>query len=132
MVPHIVLTVLLSSLLNLLLLHGKFASFFLEFLPLLLNFILKLGDFVIITLHSNLELSCTHLIYIVDFGFKALNCLLDRVKCDLLDKDLIRDGDVGQGLLLKFCLRSWVKVFNTEASKGSVNTNREKFAVIIV
>ena len=69
MVPHIVLTVLLSSLLNLLLLHGKFASFFLEFLPLLLNFILKLGDFVIITLHSNLELSCTHLIYIIDFGF---------------------------------------------------------------
>ena len=68
-VPHIVLTVLLSSLLNLLLLHGKFASFFLEFLPLLLNFILKLGDFVIITLHSNLELSCTHLIYIIDFGF---------------------------------------------------------------
>ena len=101
-------------------------------MPLLFNLILKLSDFIIITLHRNLELSRPHLIYVVNLGFKALNCLRDCVKSDLLDEDLIGDADVCQGLLLNLLLRSWVKVFDTEASECTVDTNREEFAIIIV
>ena len=101
-------------------------------MPLLLNLILKLSYFIIVTLHSNLELSCPHLIYVIDLGFQALNCLLDCVKSDLLNKDFIGDRDVVQGLLLNLLLRSWVKVFDTEASECTVNANREELAVIIV
>ena len=88
--PYVVLTVLLGSLLNLLLLHGQLTSLFFKLLPLLLNLIFKLSDFIIVTLHCNLEFSGPHLIYVVDLRFEALNCLLDRVKGDLLNKDLIR------------------------------------------
>lgn len=93
-VPHVVLTVLLSSLLHLLLIQGQLTSFFLELLPLLLNLILELSDFIIVTLHRNLEFSRPHLIYVVNLGFQALNCLRDRVKGDLLDKNLIGDLNV--------------------------------------
>ena len=119
---------LLSSGVNSLLVLSQVLSSVLKLSFLVFDLVLEVLNLDVIQHRSMFQLLFFSLLLNVDVRFEVLDALLDLIKGNLLDKDLLRHGNRRKSL----GLQPSILILNTETGKSSVNTNREKLAVVVV
>jgi len=108
---------------NLFLLIGEHLSSVLELHLLLFNLALKRADFLIVARHCLLQLQVASFLLQLNISRQGLDTFLNRVECDFLNEDLTVKN-IG---LLQLLL-----AHDAEAAQSTVDTHREKLAVVVV